>query len=252
MDTVKGKTIWIIGASSGIGEALARHLDHLGANLILSARGEDKLNTVKNTLNGEHLVVPLDVSDIQSLQDTTKKISEEKNKIDSAIALAAIYDPGLIADMDMQAASKIVDVNLKGIMNVTSVIMPILKEQGTGQLVLCGSVAGYVGLPNAQPYSATKAAVMNFAQSLYIETKDSGVDVKLISPGFVETPMTDKNDFDMPMIIKPEQAAEAIAKGLLQKGFEIHFPKKFTFLMKVLRLLPHPLYFSLAKRMVKK
>ena len=128
-------------------------------------------------------------------------------------------------------------------------MIPLLKKQNGGQLAFTGSVAGYKGLPKGQPYSATKAAIMNFTESLYVE--EPGIDVRLISPGFVETPMTDMNDFEMPMVIKPDEAAKALAEGLLSNSYEIHFPKKFTFIMKFLRLLPHWLYFKITKKMMK-
>lgn len=242
MKNFNDKTIWIIGASSGIGKALAVNLHAQGANLILSARSEDDLKSVNKEFDGKHTVMPIDVSDPTSLKDA---IANTGN-IDSVIHLAAIYDPTSLIDLKHDTMSKIVDINLKGTFNVVEAVLPKLKQQGHGQLALCGSVAGYRGLPNGQPYSATKAAVINLVESLRAEEQKNGIDVRLISPGFVETPMTDKNDFDMPMAIKPEQAADAIAKGLLSNAYEIHFPKKFTFIMKFLAILPAWAYFKIA------
>ena len=136
-----------------------------------------------------------------------------------------------------------------GTLNCLHAVLPILQRQKSGQIALCGSVAGYRGLPNAQPYGATKAAIINLAESLKLETAGSGIDVRVINPGFVRTPMTDKNSFDMPMIISPEQAARSLADQLAGSGFEIHFPKKFTWAMKILRLLPDALYFPIVRRM---
>lgn len=254
MKFVDGKRIWIIGASSGIGAALAAELASRGARLILSARREEKLNALNKEIDGGHEVYPLDISDqgaVKKAVDTLSgKHKEKRVRIDSVILLAGAYAPATIADMDIDKGHKIVDVNFGGFLNVVHYILPVLKAQkNKGQLVLCGSVAGYRGLPKGQPYSATKAAIMNFAESLWVEEKD--LDIKLISPGFVETPMTDKNDFEMPMKIKPAAAAQAIAEGLTKKSFEIHFPKKFTFIMKFLRILPHIMYYPLAKRMLK-
>lgn len=247
MKDFKDKTVWIIGASSGIGKALAQNLNAKGANLILSARSEGDLKTLNTELENKHSILPVDVSNHIALRDAVSKIS----KIDSVIHLAAIYDPTSMNDLKHDTMSKIVDVNLKGTFNIVEAILPLLKKQGYGQLALCGSVAGYRGLPNGQPYSATKAAVINLTESLRAEEQKNGLDIRLISPGFVETPMTAKNDFDMPMAIKPDQAAEAITKGLLSNSFEIHFPKKFTYLMKFLRVLPSWLYFKIAKKMVR-
>jgi len=248
MDTYKDKTIWIIGASSGIGKALAENLHAQGANLILSARSENGLHAVNKELDNKHNIAPIDVSDPSSLTNAISNI----DKIDSVIHLAAIYDPTSLNDLKHNTMSKIVDINLKGTFNVVEAFLPKLKQQSYGQIALCGSVAGYRGLPNGQPYSATKAAVINLVESLRAEEQKNGLDVRLISPGFVETPMTEKNDFDMPMAIKPEQAAEAIAKGLLSNSYEIHFPKKFTFIMKMLALLPAWAYFKIAQKMVKR
>ncbi len=242
-----GKNIWIIGASSGIGAALASVLSERGVHLILSARSEDKLRKVSENLNSETILLPLDITSVEEIKLALGKLE----KLDAVIFLAATYQPGSFQSNSLEQSQSIVDVNFKGMLNVVHVVLPRLQKQGKGQLVLCGSVAGYRGLPNAQPYSATKAAIINFAESLYTENKRTGVDIKLISPGFVRTPMTDKNDFTMPMIIEPAQAAEAIANGLTRPGFEIHFPKRFTFFMKLLALLPYPLYFAISRKMTK-
>lgn len=140
-------------------------------------------------------------------------------------------------------------MNLLGAFTLIDSVLPILKQQRSGQLALCGSVAGYNGLPGGQPYSATKAAVINLAESLKAENPQ--LDIKVINPGFVKTPLTDKNSFQMPMMVSPEYAAQAIAEGLLKRGFEIHFPKKFTLLMKLLRILPRGLYFFLVSKLAK-
>ena len=141
------------------------------------------------------------------------------------------------------------EVNVLGAFNIVQRVLPYMQEQGEGQIALCGSVAGYAGLPGGQPYSATKAAIINLAESLKAE--NPALDIKLINPGFVKTPLTDKNDFQMPMMLSAEQAAVEVAQGLLSRRFEIHFPKKFTFLLKTLKWLPHGLYFYLVKRKVK-
>lgn len=248
MNDFKGKHIWIIGASSGIGEALAHELAARGALLTLSARNKNKLNALNQDLNASHFVCTLDISDLQSVQDALLRISKNTKRIDSIINLAALYDPSSLDELDMEKTRKLVDVNLMGMFNLVHVVLPFLKKQGSGQLALCGSVAGFRGLPNGQPYSATKAAVINLAESLKAENME--LDIKIINPGFVRTPLTDKNDFDMPMMIEPEGAAKAIADGLLKKTFEIHFPKKFTFMVKALKFLPAPIYFRLARKMM--
>lgn len=238
------KCYWIIGASSGIGKALAFELDKQGHSLILSARRKELLVELNHQLNGNHSVVPVDVSALQSINSALENIQTDNITIDSVIFMAGIYAPGPIIDMDIEHVKNIIDVNFTGCINVIHCVLPILRQQQHGQIAICSSVASYRGLPNGQIYSATKAALSNFTESLKIETKEFGIDVKLISPGFVKTPMTDKNDFKMPMIIEPESAAKAIIKGLDSNAFEIHFPKRFTYLMKILQMIPYYIYFK--------
>lgn len=243
-----GEHIWIVGASSGIGKALAQELAAQGATLILSARREDELDALNQELGGEHHVQALDISDVDQVQAVAKTIATTCPKLDRVIVMAALYRPDSIANMELSFAASAVEVNLLGSIYVTHAVLPLFARQKEGQIVLCGSVAGYMGLPNGQPYSATKAAVISFAESLYAEV-DKSIDVKVINPGFVRTPMTDRNDFPMPMRIEPEEAAKAIAQGLTQKGFEIHFPKRFTLWLKLLHLLPYSVSLFITRKM---
>lgn len=231
----KGELIWIIGASDGIGAALAKAWAAKGARLVLSARSEDKLKELAQSLGGDHDVVPLDVADRASLEAAAQRL-RELGPLDRAVHLAAIYDPGKVSALDPDKAASIVNVNLTGSFHVAQVAPKVLKPGG--QLAICGSTAGYVGLPQGQIYSATKAAVTNLTESLRAELAGK-TDVRLISPGFVETRLTDKNDFSMPFIITPEAAAEAIIKGLNTRAFEVHFPKRMTYLMKLATALPY-------------
>ncbi len=240
--------IWIIGASSGIGEALAKELHAQGASLILSARSEDKLNALNEALGEAHDVVPMDVTDHESVEHKVKELDAAYARIDRVIFLAGTYEPMDVAVMDMEVMMKTVDINLMGALYVVHAVLPVLRAQDGGQLAICASVAGYRGLPGGQPYCATKAALINLTESIRLELGDV-LDVKLICPGFVKTPLTDKNDFTMPMMISPEKAAKAIAKGLTSRNFEIHFPKGFTRIMKLLELLPARVYFWVMKRM---
>lgn len=247
MKPYTGKHIWIIGASSGIGRALAEELHARGAHLVLSSRDHDALRLLNILLGGTHTVLPFDITDEKACGEAFKHIG----KIDSCVYLAATYTPGKIEDITADNAFRTISVNLLGAYTLLRNLIPHYRRQGFGQIALCGSVAGYKGLPGGQPYSATKAAIINLAESLRAEMSDTAIDVRLISPGFVKTPMTDKNDFAMPMMIEPAVAARAIADGLCGKSFEIHFPKKFTWLMKLVNLLPYSLYFPLASRLQK-
>jgi short-subunit dehydrogenase len=247
----KDKNIWIIGCSSGIGEALARELAAQGANLAMSARREAELETLNNELGGKHEVLAFDVADFEGLKAATKKLKSKWKQIDSVIFLAATYSPGDVFELEYEKVKQVLEVNLLSAFSISELVLPWLLQQQHGQFVLCASVAGYVGLPTGQPYGATKAALINLAESIYCEMqkKCPQIDIKIISPGFVKTPLTDKNDFKMPMIITPDKAAKAIAKGLLSSEFEIRFPWLFTSIMKLLEILPYPLYFWLVKKM---
>jgi short-subunit dehydrogenase len=243
-----GKIIWIIGASTGIGETLAKSLASKGARLILSARQESKLKVLKKELGHDHLILALDVSIKESYARAIDEIHQTFDHIDSVIFMAADYEPMALSELNLERVQSIVATNLLSVFFLLERIIPFYRKQGHGQIVLCASVAGYCGLPYGQPYSATKAALINLAESLYCEEKKNNIDIKVINPGFVKTPMTDKNDFSMPMMISPQEASESIIKGLLSSSFEIHFPKKFTYLMKILRLLPYRLYFKLIQK----
>ena len=241
------KCLWIIGASSGIGRALAQELSRRGATLFLSARRVEALKSLSAEITGAHYICPMDIRDLEDVQNATRFVQENCTTLDSVINLAALYDPCTLENLDIATTRLLIDVNLMGTFNLIHTTLPILRAQGHGQMALCGSVAGFKGLPGGQPYSATKAAMINVSESLKAENPN--LDIKIINPGFVRTPMTDQNDFAMPMIIEPGQAAKAIADGLLKRTFEIHFPKKFTFLIKLLRIIPDALYFRLARRL---
>jgi len=225
------KHIWIIGASTGIG------------------RSEDKLEALNNELGGTHHIHPLDAANYDQLKEAAEHLATHIPKLDSVIFMAAIYAPHDKQPKDITFIHQMMNVNLGGAFNTVHATLPLFQKQGSGQIVLCGSVAGYRGLPFGQPYCATKAAIINYAESLKIELEPQNIDVKLINPGFVRTPLTDKNPFPMPMMIEADQAAKAIAKDLKTNKFEIHFPKKFTWIMKLLKALPNTPYFAAARTM---
>ena len=240
----QGKHVWIIGASTGIGLALAKELSLKGAILALSARDAEKLGTLRHQIGLHHHVLPLDVTNLVEFIAVANQVRNVFKKIDSIIYLAAVYQPMSLLELDSEMTASIVNTNLNGPLNLIQAITPLIKSKAISQIALCGSVAGYCGLPNGQPYSATKAAVINLAQSLRAELPND-IDIKLISPGFVRTALTDKNKFKMPMIIEPEQAAKEIANGLLKDKFEIHFPKRFSLITKLVSILPYKIYFKI-------
>lgn len=240
------EVIWIIGASSGIGCALAVELAARGAVLVLSARRKEELEKLQLQLGGHHMVYALDVADAELTMRTAKAIHAATGRIDRVIFMSATYTPMQLDALDMLVTRHMLDVNIGGAFNVVHAIFPLLIAQKKGQIALCGSVAGYTGLAAGQPYSATKAAIINLTETLYAESPEH-IDIKLISPGFVRTDLTNKNNFHMPMIITPQEAARAIAAGLLSTRFEIHFPKRFTLMLKLLRLLPYAVLCKIIK-----
>lgn len=246
---LKDRTVWIIGASTGIGRELAFELARRGARLCVSARSADKLQAIVKDLAGSgHRYEAFDAADPKAMAQAYQNLLGHGFKLDSAIYMAGQYAPAPIAKANAEDAQTIINVNLVGALNMVQNVLPDMLANKHGQIALCASVAGYRGLPNAQPYGATKAALINYAESLYSETMGRGLDIKVINPGFVKTPMTDKNDFPMPMMMSAEEAAVALADGLEGNGFEIHFPKKFTYLMKLLKFLPNAIYFRIVPR----
>lgn len=239
-----GRRIWIIGASAGIGAALARALAGQGAQVILSARDGDALAALAAECGGAQ-VNPLDLARPETLAAVVEQLSLEV-PLDAIICTAALYDPGRVADIDPARAEAMLRVNILGMIEVARLCPPLLRDGG--QLVLFGSVAGYIGLPGGQPYSATKAAVNNLAETLAVELAPR-VDVRLVSPGFVQTRLTARNSFAMPAIITAEAAAEAVLRGMQRCGFEIHFPRRFTWVMKSVRVLPYALSLRLLRRL---
>ncbi len=243
----RDQRVWLLGASSGIGEALARALVARGARVALSARRAERLDALARELPNTPSL-PCDAADPQSLALAAEKVLTAWGGVDLAVYLAGDYQPMRAWDYDHRVAERLLAVNLLGAMSFAAALTPILLRQGQGQIAFVSSVAGYRGLPKALAYGPSKAALSNFAEALYLDLAPRGLGVRLINPGFVATPLTAKNDFAMPALISPQQAAEEILRGLAGSGFEIHFPKRFTRWLKLLRLLPYRLYFPLVRR----
>lgn len=240
----QSQVIWIVGASSGIGEALAVYLVKLGAKVCISARSADKLNIMVEQ-GSAHMAVPVDVNQIETLVSAREQLLSQFGKIDRAIFLSAIYNPMHMEQIEIESVEKIISTNLTGAFSFVQAVYPYFLEQKTGQIALCASLSGYLGLPNSQPYAATKAGLINMAESLRSEASGSGVDIKVINPGFVKTPLTDKNDFAMPFILETENAAQRITKGLAQKAFEVRFPRRLSWPLRLLSRLPYKVRFYL-------
>ena len=247
MNSFAGQRIWIVGASQGIGRALATALAAEGAQLILSARNAEALAQLNTELGGRHTLLPLDVISENAFSNALAQLDGAIP--DMAIYMAAVYTPMSLDALDARRTEEIVATNLTAAMAFTSCVFARFKQRGAGHIVLCGSIAGYTGLPKGQPYSATKAAVNNLAESLAAEAAGTGVKVQLICPGFVDTQLTRQNSFHMPARISPETAAAEICRGLHGKKFEIHFPARLTIAAKLLRCLPYALAFRILRRL---
>jgi short-subunit dehydrogenase len=247
--TWAGQRIWLVGASSGIGAALARQLLEAGARVALSARRADRLREVAAD-HPQAIVAAFDILDQQAWGERYRDICAQAGGVDLIVFCAAEYRPERSWDVSADGAARTLAVNLGSVYTGLATVLPDMLARGSGGIAIVASVAGYVGLPNASVYGPTKAALINLAEVLYSDLRPRGLNVYLINPGFVRTPLTDKNDFAMPALLTPQAAAQAICKGLGAGGFEIHFPKRFTLLVKLLRWLPYRWRFAVIGRLL--
>lgn len=246
-----GRTVWLVGASTGIGRATAEKLHQLGARVIVSARSQAALDSFATAHPGAEALT-LDVTDLQALRDAAKGIVQRHGRIDLAAYFAGTYKPQRATQFDLESALQHVQVNYVGALHLLDAVLPQLLAQGRerqpAHISLVSSVAGFRGLPQSLAYGPTKAALINLAETLYMDLKDSRVGVSVINPGFVETPLTAQNAFRMPALLSPAQAADEVVRGWERGDFEIHFPKRFTLWLKGLRHLPYTAYFSAVRR----
>ena len=245
------KTIWITGGSTGIGKALAIKFANEGWNVAISARRENLLREISDNyenING----FPLDVTDRAQSKQVFSEIKEKYQNIDICFFSTGTWDPKREKDIDVDQIEDVFKVNFFGTLNSIKTVEEYFKKKQNGIITIVSSIAGYRGLPNSTGYGPSKSALNNLAESLYFDFKRSNVRVCLVSPGFIKTPMTDKNDFKMPFLKTTEYAAEKIYDGLINKNvFEIHFPKSLTLILKILSFLPNKIYFSLVGKMTK-
>lgn len=242
MTSFSGKRYWLVGASEGLGEALAHKLSGEGAELILSARNRDRLEEVAAALPGRARAVTIDVSDEASV----KAAAEEVGEIDGMVYLAGVYWPMPATDWNVEHGIKMADINFTGAFRVLGHVVPAMVERDHGHIVLTGSLSGFRGLPGAVGYAPSKAGVMALAQSMRADLWRTGVRVQLANPGFIKTRLTDKNDFRMPFLMTPEQAAdEMMALMRDEAAFDRHFPAAFSWVFRLSRFLPNWAYYRL-------
>ncbi|MFP7569141.1 SDR family NAD(P)-dependent oxidoreductase [Marivita sp. S2033] len=236
-----GKRYWLVGASEGLGEALARKMSAAGVHLILSARSEDKLHELADSLPGRAEVVTVDVSDMDSINSAAEKIGE----VDGVVQLAGVYWPFGAKEWNAEQANAMADVNFTGAMRLMGAVVPKFVERDKGHIVLTGSLSGFRGLPGAAAYTASKAGIMVLAESLHADLHKTNVKVQLINPGFVKTRLTAKNDFKMPFIMQPEEAAQQIFEHMTTDTFKRSFPAVFSWVFRGSQFLPDWLYYRL-------
>lgn len=242
----RGKTVWLVGASSGIGQATAHALHAAGAKVVVSARNGAALDAFVATHPGAQALV-LDASDAVAVKAAAQSLLAQ-GPLDLMMYCAGYYREQRATGFDLADMLRHQQVNYVGALYVLDAVLPAMLQRGSGHLSLVGSVAGYRGLPQSLAYGPTKAALINLAETLYLDLQPGGVGVSLVNPGFVETPLTAGNQFSMPALISPAQAATEILAGWARGQFEIHFPKRFTLWMKTLRVLPYALYFPAIRK----
>ncbi|MEL6531946.1 MAG: SDR family NAD(P)-dependent oxidoreductase [Pseudomonadota bacterium] len=233
-----GKRYWLVGASEGLGLAVAQRLSRMGVEVILSARSEDRLKELAAEMPGQAQAVVVDVSDPKAVEMAWNEIGE----IDGFVYLAGYYEPMKAQDWQGEQVERMIDINLTGAMRCLAHVAPDFAKRGTGHIVLTGSLSAYRGLPGAIGYSASKAAMASLAESIYIDLFRSGVEVQVIHPGYIRTRLTDKNDFSMPQIMEPEKAAEYFVDHMASGTFEKAYPAPFAWFFRLCTIMPNWLY----------
>ena len=246
----QGRRVWLVGASSGIGLACAKAMQAAGAHVIVSARDLGTLSEWAEVCKTKGLPVALmslDVTDALQVKYVARQVAAS-GPLDLVLYCAGHYRAQRATAFDLNDMLRHQDVNYNGLLRVLDAVLPIFLQQGHGHISLVSSVAGWRGLPNGLAYGPTKAAMTHLAETLYMDLQDKGIGVSVINPGFVATPLTAQNNFQMPTLISPEEAAKAMLAGWAEGLFDIHFPKRFTSWLKLMRLLPYRVYFALVRR----
>jgi short-subunit dehydrogenase len=241
MRDFRGKRYWLVGASEGLGLALARKLSAAGAELILSARNPATLKEAAATLPGKATILPVDVASTDSVAAATAQLPD----LDGMVFLAGVYTPMRAQDWEAKAAEAMANVNFTGCIRTLGAALPAMVAKNKGHIVITGSLSGFRGLPGAIGYAASKAGTTVLAESLYADLRKSGITVQLANPGFIRTRLTAKNDFAMPFIMEPEAAAEIMFRHMQSDRFKISFPTLFSWLFRGGQFLPDWLYYRM-------
>ena len=245
------KKIWITGASSGIGKALAEKFATEGWKVAVSARRKEILDKMSDHEN--IFSYPLDVTNQDQIKNSFKNIIEDLNGLNLCVFSSGTYDPKLEQEINIEQNKFVMETNFFGVLHCIKAVETYFKNKKDGHISIVSSIAAYRGLPNSSGYGPSKAALTNLTESLYFDFKKYNVRISLVSPGFIKTPLTDKNEFPMPFIKSPEFAAKKMFNGLTKSNtFEIHFPKALTILLKIFRILPYKIYLFLIDKGVKR
>ena len=247
----KQKKIWITGASSGIGKSVAEKFANEGWKVAVSARRKELLDELAK--NPNIVSFPLDVTNRNQINEVFKNIIDNFGDLDICLFSSGTYEPKDEQNIDPDKIKNVINVNFLGVIDCVKSVERYFKDKKSGHISIVSSIAGYRWLPNSSGYGPSNAALTNFSESIYFDFKKFGVRVSVVSPGFIKTPLTDKNEFPMPFLKTPEYAAEKIFNGLVKSSaFEIHFPKGLTLTLKFLRILPYRLYLFLVDKLVKR
>lgn len=246
------RLVWIVGASSGIGRALALRLARAGDRVVVSARRAEPLAELEAACPGRIVALPLDATDHAATIAAAGRIEAEIGAIDVLVYSAGLWHPMGLDTLDRERFEASFRVNMFAALSATMATVAPMRARGRGRIALISSVAAWRGLPGAAAYGASKAALTCFAEALRPECEAAGIVLQVVAPGFVDTPMTRVNRFPMPHIVDADEAAARLAEGLEDDRFEIHFPKALSRRLKLLRCLPYSLFFRIARRLIRK
>jgi len=236
-----GKRYWLVGASEGLGRSLAHVMSRAGVEVIVSARSQDRLDELVAELPGKAQAVAVDITD----QDSVDQAKDAIGEVDGIVFLAGVYWPMSSKKWDVEKATMMADINFVGAFRALGAVMPQFLEKDTGHVVITGSLSGFRGLPKAVGYGASKAGVMYLAEGMQADLRNTGIDVQLINPGFIKTRLTDKNDFKMPFIMEPEEAAQLFFEHMGTDNFKRSFPRGFSYFFRISQFFPDWLYYRM-------
>lgn len=237
----QSKRYWLVGASDGLGAALAHKLSRAGAEVIVSSRSEDKLKELVEALPGKASYQTVDVSDNDSVKEAARAVGE----VDGVVFLAGVYWPFGAKEWDADQANAMADINFTGLMRTMGQVVPPMVARDKGHIVITSSLTGFRGLPGSIGYTASKAGTMSLAECMYADLRKTGVDVQVINPGFIKTQLTDKNNFRMPFLMEPEEAAQAVFEHMSGDTFKKSFPWAFSLVFRLSQFLPDSIYYRI-------